>query len=98
MNEFVGSMEIVIYFVRKINDFLSQLQNQLISIEVADGIFWTEHKVYADKTKDTDYPKIVTAEHIRAAHIYNITFTAMRQNFAIAGLLSSIQVYIYLKT
>lgn len=59
---------------------------------MADGILCTEHAVYENATMNVEYPIVVVAGHIRAAHIYNITFSAMRQNFAIAGLLPIIQV------
>lgn len=64
----------------------------MISADVADGILYTEHAVYENETMNVEYPVVVIAGHVRAAHIYNITFSAMRQNFAIAGLLPMIQV------
>lgn len=65
----------------------------MIDGDTADGILYTEHAVYENGMLNVEYPvAVVVAGHIRAAHIYNITFSAMRQNFAIAGLLPLIQV------
>lgn len=64
---------------------------------MADGILCTEHEVYENGTMNTEYPVVPVACHVRAAHIYNIVFSAMRQNFAISGLLPTIQVRAVLK-
>lgn len=64
----------------------------MINVNAADGILYTEYEVYENRTANIDYPTVVVAGHIRAAHMYNITFSTMRQNFAIAGLLPIIQV------
>lgn len=64
----------------------------MISIEAADGILYTENAVYEKKATDTSFPKTFEAQYIRAAHLYNITFSAVRDNFAIAGLLPIIEV------
>lgn len=58
----------------------------------ADGILYTEWKVYENDKMDVEYPKKLTAEYVRAAHLYNIAFGHMRLNFSIAGLLPFIQV------
>lgn len=63
-------------------------------MDEADGILYTEWKVNSNDKMDVEYPTILTANHIRAAHLYNITFAHVRLNFAIAGLLSHIQVSI----
>lgn len=59
---------------------------------MADGILYTEHVVYENGMANVVNPVVVVAGHIRAAHIYNIIFSAMRQNFSIAGLLPIVQV------
>lgn len=66
----------------------------LITIEQADGILYTEHKVYANETLNIGYPTALVTQHVRAAHIYNISFSHVRQNFAIAGLVSYVKVLI----
>lgn len=60
--------------------------------EAADGILHTEHATYENKSTDTRFPKTIEAKYIRAAHLYNITFSAVRENFAIAGLQPMIEV------
>lgn len=42
--------------------------------------------------RNTRYLGNLNEDHIRAAHIFNSTVDRVRQNFAIAGLLSEIQV------
>lgn len=70
----------------------NHFQFGLISLDEADGILYTESKVYANETMSVMHPIALVANHVRAAHIYNITFSHVRQNFAIAGLLSFVQV------
>lgn len=67
-------------------------QNELMTVEVADGILYTEYVVCTNETMNTQYPVTVVASDVRGAHMYNIVFSAMRQNFAISGLLPIIQV------
>lgn len=67
-------------------------QNQLISIDVADAILYTENAIHVKKATAARYPKAVEATNLRAAHLYNITFSAVRDNFAIVGLLPAIEV------
>lgn len=64
----------------------------MISAYAADGILHTENAIWKEKVAGTFYPKKIEAEYIRAAHLYNITFSAVRENFAIAGLLPVIDV------
>lgn len=64
----------------------------MISFEAADGIFYTEMAVYEKKVIDSSFPRTIDTQYIRAAHLYNITFSAVRENFAIAGLLPMIEV------
>lgn len=66
----------------------------LITVEQADGILYTEHKVYANETLNVGYPTALVTQHVRAAHIYNISFSHVRQNFVIAGLDSYVKVLI----
>lgn len=63
-----------------------------MTIEEADGILYTEYKVYANETINVEYPTVLYDRHVRAAHIYNTAFSHVRQNFAIAGLNSFVQV------
>lgn len=65
-----------------------------MSVEEADGILYTEIKVNANETMNVAYPTVLKSRYVRAAHIYNIIFSHIRQNFAIAGFASSIQVQI----
>lgn len=58
----------------------------------ADGILYTEWMVCEGKTMFVQYPKKLTAEFVRAAHLYNTAFGHVRLNFSIAGLLPFIQV------
>lgn len=67
-------------------------QEQLMTASAADGILYTETKIWKKEATDTGYPKVICAEYIRAAHIYNIAFAAVQKNFAIAGLLPLIDV------
>lgn len=64
----------------------------MISIEAADGILYTENVIFENKAIDRNYPKAIEAGNIRAAHIYNIGFGGVRENFAIAGLLPIVEV------
>lgn len=64
----------------------------MIDIEAADGILYTENMVFANATLNVEYPVVLKSKYVRAAHIYNIAFSHMRQNFSMAGLLSLIQV------
>lgn len=54
---------------------------------------FTEHAVYRGTANDR-MPNVGDAEHVRSAHIYLIAFPLVRENFAIAGLLSRIQVFV----
>lgn len=67
----------------------------MIGAEEADGILYTEIKVCDNKTVDVKYPTALESKNVRAAHIYNITFSHVRENFAIAGLISLVEVQIY---
>lgn len=64
----------------------------MIGENEADGILYTEHMVYEAEISDPAYPKVLMAKNVRAAHLYNVAFSHVRQNFAIAGLLTSVQV------
>lgn len=64
----------------------------MISIEAADGILYTENAIHENNASDTNYPNAIEAGNIRAAHIYNIGFAGVRENFSIAGLLPIIEV------
>ncbi|XP_031621007.1 uncharacterized protein LOC116339323 [Contarinia nasturtii] len=66
------------------------VKKRLLSVEEADGILYTEHRVY-DGTDNNRKPVKVVDEHIRSAHIYVKAFDCVRENFAVAGLLSQIQ-------
>lgn len=61
-------------------------------MKVADGILYTENNVRENGTTDVEYPVVLVARYVRAAHIYNIAFSAIRHNFAISGLLPIINV------
>ncbi|XP_031628378.1 constitutive coactivator of PPAR-gamma-like protein 1 [Contarinia nasturtii] len=63
----------------------------IFSIEEADGILYTEYKVYLDETGNAQYPNVLVTRYVRAAHIYNNVFSQVRHNFGIAGLLPSIE-------
>ncbi|XP_055310152.1 uncharacterized protein LOC129573547 [Sitodiplosis mosellana] len=67
------------------------VKGELIGTEEADGILYTESMVYANATSNVEYPIAVVSKNVRAAHLYNITFGSIRQNFSIAGLLPYIQ-------
>ncbi|XP_055310149.1 uncharacterized protein LOC129573544 [Sitodiplosis mosellana] len=67
------------------------VKNKLIGTAEADGILHTECMVLANTTSNVQYPVALNPEYVRAAHIYNITFEHVRQNFSIAGLLPHIQ-------
>lgn len=69
-------------------------QNRLISTKSADGILYTEHRISKNETAIVSYPARLDAEYVRAAHIYSIGFSAVRENFGMAGLLPAIQVLI----
>lgn len=71
----------------------SHKQNKLIAIEEADGILYTEKKVYDNETMNVEYPTVLNAKYVRAAHLYNVTFSHVRHCFAIAGLLSDVEVF-----
>lgn len=62
-----------------------------MSVIEADGILCTEWDVQ-NGTESNETPTEVDAESIRSAHIYVNIFKHVRENFAIAGLLSYIQV------
>lgn len=67
-------------------------QDGLLSQNLADGILCTEYEI-CDGLKDYVIPPtILNAQCVRAAQKYNIVFSYVRENFAIAGLLSSIEV------
>lgn len=61
-------------------------------MEEADGILFTEKMVYEEQTMNVNYPTVLVAGHVRAAHLYNFVFGIIRKNFNIAGLKSLIQV------
>lgn len=79
---------ILIIFVKNIR----YKQKELIGAEEADGILYTENKIRSDETTDVKYPTALESKCIRASHVYNITFAHVRENFAVAGLLSLVQV------
>lgn len=62
--------------------------------EEADGILYTEYKIYANEIKNVEYPRTLKAKYVRAAQLYNDAFVAVRRNFAIAGLLPCVEVNI----
>lgn len=67
-------------------------QERLLSEVEAGGILCTEYKIFKRKSIETAYPDVLDAQYVRAAHKYNITFSHVRENFAVAGLLSEIEV------
>lgn len=69
-------------------------QERLLNKIEAGGILCTEYKIYKNKSIETAYPEYLDAQYVRAAHKYNIAFSYVRENFAVAGLLSEIQVKI----
>ncbi|XP_031632710.1 uncharacterized protein LOC116346671 [Contarinia nasturtii] len=68
------------------------VKSRLITKKQADGILYTAHMVLDDKTNDVTYPTVLVAQHVRAAHIYNICFKPVKMNFEIAGLWSLMEV------
>lgn len=62
-------------------------QNELLSVEEADGIHITIDNWLGKNVEPSEYEDPLVPRYIRAAHIYNITFSHVRRNFAIAGLL-----------
>lgn len=64
----------------------------IISELEAGGILCTEYKIFKNKSIESPYPDYLNDQYVRAAHKYNIAFSHVRENFAIAGLLSEIQV------
>lgn len=54
----------------------------------ADAILYTEKMYHAGNIEEVDRSEQFWGVNMRAAHVYNIAFTHVRQNFAIAGLLS----------
>lgn len=62
----------------------------------ADGILYTEYKTMDNEieTMKEEYPTVLKSSHVRAAHIYNAVYELVKENFAIAGLLSLIDVSI----
>lgn len=67
-------------------------KERLLSEIEAGGILCTEYKIFKNKLIETPYPDILDAQNVRAAHKYNIAFSHVRENFAVSGLLSEIQV------
>lgn len=65
----------------------------MIDVLQADAILYTEMIFSYQSPSDIEYPTKIDPKHIRAAHIYNIAFTHVRQNFEIAGLLPLHQVW-----
>lgn len=64
----------------------------MLSVKDADGILCTEYEI-SDGIQDYVIPPTnINAQCVRAAHKYNIVLSYVRENFAIAGLLSSIEV------
>ncbi|XP_055309988.1 uncharacterized protein LOC129573498 [Sitodiplosis mosellana] len=63
------------------------VKNGLIDVCEADCILYTEVRSLEDSRKRVKYPTKINPNHIRVAQIYNISFTNVRQNFEIAGLL-----------
>lgn len=63
-------------------------------MDQADGILFTEYMVQTDENtvRNIQHPKILVENNVRVAHVYNNTFQQVRQNFTIAGLLTSISV------
>lgn len=55
----------------------------------ADGIIYTEHM---STDSATEIVNVLQTRHVRAAHIYRAVFEPVKENFAIAGLLSHIDV------
>lgn len=65
---------------------------RLLSEPEACGILCAEYKIYKRKDIETSYPDVLDAQNVRGAHKYNIAFSHVRENFAVAGLLTEIQV------
>lgn len=61
-------------------------------MEEADGILYTETMVMEKRNENVNPGPVLTPKYVRAAHIYNITFSHVRENFAIAGLLPLVKV------
>ncbi|XP_031638346.1 uncharacterized protein LOC116350635 [Contarinia nasturtii] len=67
------------------------VKHGLIQEIEADGILHTEYMNSTNDIKDVDYPTVLVASHIRAAHLYKSAHSHIQLNFAIAGLLSFIK-------
>lgn len=67
-------------------------QAGLLEAKEADGILCTEYATADGIQSYVIPPNSIHAECIRAAHKYNIAFAYARENFAIAGLLTDIEV------
>lgn len=61
-------------------------------MDQADGILYTENKILKNGTIDTVYPVYLVAKNIGATHSYIVAFKNVRHNFAIAGLISCVEV------
>lgn len=80
-------------FFLRYNPLISLIQqNGFLDVKTSDGILYTANKVYSKNMGNVTHPDALVAAYVRAAHIYNIAFSDIRQNFAIAGLLKFIQV------
>lgn len=65
----------------------------MIGSEEADGILFSEKKIHDNEQITVKYPTGFESKCVRAAHMYNITFSHVRENFAIAGLLPLVKVW-----
>lgn len=67
-------------------------QVKLLDAREADGILCTEYEIFDGIQDYVIHPASLHVQCLRAAHKYNIVFCYVRENFAIAGLLSDIEV------
>lgn len=67
-------------------------QERLLDVDEADGILYTEYKIYSLEEWDTKCPTVIAPRFVRAAQIYSTTFDEVSGNFAMAGLLRYVDV------
>lgn len=60
----------------------------------ADGILYTEYKAVESENEimNVKYPTVLKSLHVRADHLYRAVFEHVKENFAIAGFSSLIDV------
>lgn len=75
--------------------FFALKQDGLLYDKEADGILCTEYMISDGIQGYVIPPTNLNAQYVRAAQKYNIVFAYVRENFAIAGLLSFIEVIRY---